>query len=210
MAKKRICSVDCGLTGGVALFIGSDLVKAIDMPITRICIQEALTQLKLDSQGKKQYYKSGANKNKPVTKIRRPAKYKNIIDVHALSLMFVNCDIVVIEQQNPRPKDGAKAAFTTGTNFGRVLAAAEVENKTVEIVAPQTWKAALHITMSKEEKETVGSKLVTKTLKAKAVSLATHLYPKWENSFKTERGALKDGIAEAVLIGHHHIKKGEL
>ena len=89
------------------------------------------------------------------------------------------------------------------------MAAAEVERIKVVIVSPSQWKSEMHITMTKDEKLALHNDkpLITKTLKAKACALAAKLYPK--NNFISDRGALLDGQAEAVLIGHSFVNKQE-
>ena len=204
---KRVISVDPGLSGAIAVFEDCKLIKVIDMPTKTIITKKAIKTLKLDSKGKKQQYKSGPNKGEDIYKIKTPAKTKKILNTHLISLYFLNADIVVIEQQHPRPGGAAMASFTTGINYGRLLAAAEVELKEVVIVSPSQWKTEMHIIMTKDEKLALGNDnpLITKTLKAKACALAAKLYPK--NNFISDRRALLDGQAEAVLIGHNFINK---
>ena len=202
----RIVSVDPGLDGGIAIFDDDKLVVTRSMPTITIITKTAIRTLKLDAKGKKQHYKSGPNKDKPIYTIKTPAKTKKILDVHTILQYFDGANAIVIEQQNPRPGGSAQASFTTGINYGRLLGAAELSrHSTLVIVSPNKWKADLHITMTKDEKLALGNdkKIITLTLKAKAVSLASMLYK--EHVFISDRGKLLDGIAEAVLVGHHYM-----
>ncbi len=198
---NRIISCDSGLSGAISVFENDRLVETIKMPLTKIEIKPAIRILNLDPKGKKQYYKSGPKKNQAITKIKTAAKYKNILNIHEILKYFDGANIIVIEEQNPRPGGSAQSSFTTGINYGRLLASAELSRhaKTV-VVSPNKWKTAMHITMNKDEKLALGGDktLIKHTLKAKACALAEKITG---NSYITKRGAMMHDEAESVLIG---------
>lgn len=200
----RLISVDAGLSGAIAYFIDGVLDHTVKMPIIKIKTKQEVKVLDLDSKGKKQVYKSGSKKGEFKYKIKTPAKYKTILDTTALSMVFANAEIIVIEEQNPRPGNSAMSSFTTGINYGRLLGAAEMSNAFIVTVTPAQWKKTMHITMTKDEKLALDGdkKMITHTLKAKACSLAKSLF---KRDFVTPRGAMMDGEAEAALIGYSYI-----
>ena len=199
MKKRRkamtLLSLDVGLTGGLAFFKDGKLVKTKPMPVLRVCIQEKLEQQDL-KDGKKQIIKSGPNKGKVKMKLRRPAKYKNKLDISTVMSEMMACDYIVIGQQGCQMMNSTKACSTTMFNYGQLIAAAELSQIPYEEVLPQVWKKDMHLTMTKDEKLALkGDKaLITKTLKAKAISQAQHLTGK---KFITPKGAMLDGEAEA-------------
>ena len=202
-------SIDPGKDGGIATFIGTKMKDAISMPTVRVCVKDKLEQLDLDGKGKKQFIKSGPNKGKPKMKLRSPAKHVTKLDMHMIACMMSKSDIVVIEQQSCRPGNGSKQCAETMTNYGRLLGAAEALGKNVYIVSPSKWKTDMHLTMTKDEKKALGgdSKMITDTLKAKAISHAKFLLKEHTELFVTDRGRLLDGVAEAALIGSWFIGK---
>lgn len=198
-----IVSIDPGLDGGIAIFEDGKLIEKHSMPTVKIETQAKLEQLDL-KHGKKQFIKAGPNKGKPKMKLRRAAKSYKDMNMYQVAVLMEKGDVIVIEHQQPRPGNGSAQCAKTMFNYGRLMGLAYLTNVEIEVVRPQLWKADLHITMTKDEKKVCGSaSLVTKTLKAKACSLAKHLYPKEE--FVSPKGKLMDGIAESVLIGHHYI-----
>ena len=204
----KMLAIDSGLTGALALFEDGELQHYFKMPTYQKITKEKLMQFDL-LDGKKQYIKSGPNKGKEKMKVRRPEESTRVLDVQSIIGYMREVDQVVIERQNPRPGNSAGASFTTGINFGKLLACAEWSETPTLLVNPATWKTALHITMDKDEKKALGddSRLIKKTLKAKAVSLAKHLSG---CDFTNSRGTVDHDSAEAALIGYYYfIKKGQ-
>ncbi len=199
----NILAIDSGLSGAVAMFVDGKLTHVDKMPTKQICIQEKLTQLDL-KDGKKQIIKSGPNKGNPKMKVRRPAKYKTELDCKILTGLMFAADMIIIEKQGCQVMNSTKACSTTMFNYGKLIAIAEVSETKYITALPSTWKTAMHITMSKDEKKALGNNSadITRTLKAKAVSLAKRLSGR---NFVSERGRMLDGEAEAYLIGYWFI-----
>ncbi len=205
---KKVYSIDCGLDGALALFDDNQkFVTTLKMPVETIVTKEPYYILD-KKNGKKQFYKSGLKKGEAKYKIKTPGKTKKIIDVQRLIALFAPLkehDTIVIEHQAPRQGNSAQSSFTTGVNYGRVLAAATTSRAKMIIVTPAQWKTDMHISITKEEKIVIGDiKAQKEVLKAKSCSLATHLTGE---SFKTVRGALRHDEAEATIIGFWHINK---
>ena len=200
----KILACDPGMSGAMALFEDGVLQHYFKMPTYDKVTQEKLMQLDL-LNGKKQYIKSGPNKGQEKMKVRRPQKTVKALAIQSIIGYMSEADHVVIELQNPRPGNSAQASFTTGVNFGKLLACAEYSGTRKHLVNPATWKSDLHITMNKDEKKALGddSKLIKSTLKAKSVSLAKHLSG---FDFENDRGTVDHDAAEAVLIGYNYIK----
>ena len=192
-----------GITGSMALFENGKLQHYFKMPTYDRIVKEKLLQFDL-LNGKKQYIKSGPNKGCVKMKVRRPATTKKELAVNAIVGYMREVDHVVIELQNPRPGNSAQASFTTGVNFGKLLACSGVSDTPTTFVTPAAWKTEMHVTMSPDEKKALGndSKLIKETLKAKSVSLARSLSG---FDFVNSRGTVDHDSAEAALIGYYFI-----
>ena len=180
--NMKIASVDIGLSGGISVD-----GKAQSMPIKLIEIKPAVMVLSKDKSGKKQYYKSGPLKGQPKHKIKTPAKYAKELNIPEIHSIFSGCDVVVFESPGTSAGNSAKSSRTTHTNYGKLLACAELANCKIHTVAPNKWKKDL---------ELPADKLPTIEL---AESLSSE-------SFRTERGALLDGQADAYCIGYWYRK----
>ncbi len=201
----KIISIDPGVTGGIATFIDDTLIDTVPMPTYKIEVSPAVTVLAKDDSGKKVMIKSGPNKGTYKTKIKKAAKYKSTIDISELWKHLKDADMTIIEAQNPRPGNSAQASFTTGINFGKLLAVVAWSGSEMILVQPAVWKKNMHITMDKHEKAALSNDkaYITMTLKAKACSKAKKVF---DREFMTKRGAMADGEAEAALIGHWYIE----
>ena len=203
----RLISVDSGINGAIARFNDRDMQEVITMPVTKVETQSKLEQFWLDSAGKKVTVASGPNKGKFKMKLRRAAKYKNMLDVSEIYDMFEWADHIVLEKQQPMIGNAASSSFTIGLNYGRLLALAELSGTPFTEVMPVSWKKAMHITMSKDEKLALGGdkKLITHTLKAKSCALAKKLTGA---NLVTSKGRMLHDEAEAILIGLWYIDNG--
>lgn len=179
-----VIGVDPGKTGGIAIETNSILMPTVD-----ILVKEAIYQFAL-KDGKKQLIKSGKNAGEYKKKIRTPAKYKTELDVKSIFDIFTQGSIVVTELPGNTRGNAAKATATTFTNFGKLLALAELAGCEIVQVPANKWKKDLGVTKDKEQ----------------CVALAEELSGL---SFRTERGALLDGPAEAWLIRHWYINYKE-
>lgn len=179
-----IIGIDIGKDGGMAIH---DV--AIPMPTKEIILKEATYQFAL-KDGKKQEIKSGPNKGEFKKKIRTKAKTARELDVDAIYNLFITDykdgeypNTVVMELPGNSRGNSARSTATTFFNYGKLHALAEVAGCIVETVPANKWKKDLNVSKDKEE----------------CVALAEELSGM---SFRTERGALKDGPAEAWLIQH--------
>lgn len=182
-----IFSVDIGKSGGIAY--GSE---AIDMPTKELTLKPALYQFAL-KDGKKQLIKSGPNAGQYKQKVRTPAKTATELDVAAIYGLFVSDfhdgpNTVVFELPGNSRGNSARSTATTFLNYGKLLAIAELADCTIVTVPANKWKKDLVVTKDKDQ----------------CVTLAETLSGL---SFRTPRGALKDGPAEAWLIGHWYKTK---
>ncbi len=183
----KLIAFDAGLHGAYACFMGTNYEYCESMPTYKIITQEKLLQFDLDDKGKKQVIKSGPNKGNFKTKVRRPEKTKLTLNMEAILEVMSENDVVLIERQNPRPGNSAQSSFTTGINYGKLLACAELSGAKVEIVSPHVWKKIMKLSQDKLESVELAEKLTGKL-------------------FRTERGRLLHDKAEAVLLGYYYIK----
>ena len=193
MKFNTIVSVDPGLAGGLSLFQDNKLVACISMPTVKVETKPARYKLDL-LNGKKQFIKSGSNKGKPKMIQVSAAKYDTHLALKEIEdfFLFSEPENVAIILEAPAMSFGnsASSTATTNQNFGKLLAVAELCNLNIFTVPPNKWKKDLNLTKDKEE----------------CVKYAEQLSGK---SFRTDRGALKDGPAESMLIGHWFITSQE-
>lgn len=189
MKFSTVVSIDIGLAGGLSLFQDNNLITVIDMPIKKIETKPARYKFDL-LNGKKQFIKSGPNKGQAKMIQISAAKYDTVLDLKTIAsfFTFAEPDDVAIILEAPAMSFGnsASSTATTNQNFGKLLAVAELCDLNIFTVPPHKWKKDLNLTKDKE----------------KCVSFAEQLSGK---TFRTTRGALKDGQAESMLIGHWFI-----
>ena len=181
MKFNTIVSVDPGLAGGLSLFQDNNLVACISMHTVKVETKPARYKLDL-LNGKKQFIKSGSNKGKPKMIQVSAAKYDTHLALNEIKdfFSFSEPENVAIILEAPAMSFGnsASSTATTNQNFGKLLAVAELCNLNIFTVHPHKWKKDLNLTKDKEE----------------CVKYAEQLSGK---SFRTDRGALKDGPAES-------------
>ena len=183
MNKQKIFGVDIGLMGGI-----SDGLVHNDMPVIKKEIKSARYVLDLDSKGKKQYYKSGSKKGEVKMKLKTPAKYKTELDLHTINNLFKTANTIVFEKPGISRGNSAASSATTNINYGKLLAVAELCGLNIVTIVPHKWKSDLRLSKSKLESIEMAEKLTGK-------------------SFRTNRGRLIDGPAEAFLIRYWYIQQ---
>jgi len=97
--------------------------------------------------------------------------------------------VAYVEHAQAMPKQGVVSVFNYGVGFGKMLAALEISGVKIVLVRPAVWKKALKLPKEK----------------LAAVEMAERLHP--IGVFRTERGRLLDGKAEAFLIAHYGMLK---
>jgi len=191
----QIISIDPGLSGAIALINTKPKVHTVYasiMPIRRIETKPKREVLDLKN-GKKQYYKTGSKKDQVKMKLKSSAKHKKELNMELILKMFEEADVIVIERQNPRPGNAAASSFTTGINYGKLLAAAELSEKKIEIIAPQVWKKHFELDIGKQERK----KMTPSEYKKMSIQKAYEL-SEWNTSY--------DGIADAICIGYYYFE----
>jgi len=183
-----LLAIDSGINGAIASFSDGKLTQVISMPVVNIEVQSKLEQLDLDTKGKKQFIKSGPNKGKVKMKLRRPAKYKKMLNVGHIYDMFKSADTIVLEKQQPMRGNAASSSFTIGLNYGRLLALVELSGKNKVEVMPAVWKKYMGLGHDKQESVDMAEAL-------ESVKLTT------------DKGRLMHDEAEAILIGNYYLKK---
>ena len=154
------------------------------MPTKQVLVSKEQTVFVRDGS-KKVVYKTGPKAGEFKTKIKKAAKYATELDVMAIGEFFSDgADIIVIENMGTSFGNSARSTRTTAMNFGKLLALAEYSEAEIVIVSPNKWKKDLGLNDDK----------------LKSVEMAEMLNP--EGIFRTPRGALLDGNAEAFLIRH--------
>jgi len=141
-----IYGIDIGLSGGV-----SNGDYDLKMPTYKRLTKKAYMVQKKDAKGKAVVTKSGPNKGQKQMVIKSPAKYRNEIDTPVLYKWLNDADYIVIEAPGNTQGNSARVTKTTMTNFGKVLACAELSNAKVIIVPPSQWKKDLNLSKEKQD-----------------------------------------------------------
>ena len=165
------------MTGGLA-----SEEDAILMPTITVEVKPAHMVQDLKN-GSKQYYKGGPKKGELKMKVKTPAKTRKELDLPTIFEYFSQADTVVFEHPGTSAGNAARATASTNRNYGKLLACAELAKCATITVAPHKWKKDLGLSKDKLD----------------SVKLAESISGM---SFRTPRGALVDGPAEAYLIGH--------
>ena len=193
MKFNTIVSIDPGLAGGLSLFQDNQLVSCISMPTVKVETKPARYKLDL-LNGKKQFIKSGPNKDKPKMIQISAAKYDTTLALNEIKDFFTFSEpekvAIILEAPAMSFGNSASSTATTNQNFGKLLAVAELCNLNIFTVPPHKWKKDLNLTKDKEE----------------CVRYAEQLF---KRSFRTQRNAIIDGQAESALIGHWFINSQE-
>jgi len=181
MKFNTVVSVDPGLSGGLSIFQNGKLLECIEMPIKKVETKPARYKLDL-LNGKKQFIKSGPNKGEAKKVQISAAKYEINLALNNIRTFFtfLEPEKVAIILESPAMSFGnsASSTSTTNQNFGKLLAVAELCGLNIFTVPPHKWKKDLDLTKDKEQ----------------CVKYAEQISGK---SFRTIRGALKDGPAES-------------
>jgi hypothetical protein len=155
-AKPYILGIDPGLSGALAL-LGDDHVEVFDMPTLEV------------TQGKK-------------------GKARRIIDLYTLARWVdVNSGGIKeahIETPMSMPNDGAVQAHKFGFCCGAVQMAVASAFIPMHLVAPNTWKARMALSSSKDDSR----------------AMASRLFPRFAHLFARKKD---DGRAEAVLLARY-------
>jgi hypothetical protein len=181
-------SIDIGLSGSISLWNDKTLIKIINMPITKIETKKA--QYVYKNSNPKIVIKTGANKGERPKKLKSAAKYKTELDMYSI-YRFMNDKKVeygVIEDIGFTVGNSSKTLKTTAFNFGAIVAIFKILKIPHKLIRPHLWKKDLDL--GKDKLETI--------------EFVERLYPEFE--FRTKRGALLDGHADSVAIGHWHIQ----
>jgi hypothetical protein len=187
MKPLIIAGIDIGLSGGISIGPIGFTPTTLSMPTIQIQTKPAIKVLQRDSSGHKQFYKSGPQAGEPKYIIKTPAKYSTELDILAIYHHLLPVDIVVIESQGTSVGNSSRSTRTTAFNAGQLHACALLANCRIYYVAPHKWKSDFNLP---------ADKLPTIEL-AEALS---------HQSFRTSRGALLDGQADAYMIRQHFIQ----
>jgi hypothetical protein len=109
-----------------------------------------------------------------------------------------NNPICIIEKSQAMPKQGVKGVFNYGVGYGKLIAILELSDIPYQEVQPQKWK---------KEFSLINKKGASKKDKRHSVRMAEKLFPEVKGQFKTKRGRLKDGMAEALLMAEYGRRK---
>jgi len=173
---KIVIACDPGLSGGVAT-----VDYSLPMPVYEVVTSPAIEVFRRDDKGKKMYYKSGPMKGLPKYKVKTPAKKKKFIDVVKLMDWFTGAEVIILEDTGTTVGNSAKTTKTTQVNWGKLYACAELSGAEIVVVAAHKWKADLGLPADK-------------------LPTVEFVENYTGRSFRTEKGALKDGEADATAI----------
>jgi crossover junction endodeoxyribonuclease RuvC len=133
--------------------------------------------------------------NNHISAIEMPINAKKEIDVlsiysYLLLYMGSNC-FCCIEKSTAMPKQGVVSMFKYGTTYGKLIAIIEILEISYEEIVPQKWKKEFSLNSDKR----------------RSIITAQKLFPSMKGQFTTERGRIKDGAAEALLLAEYARRK---
>jgi len=123
--------------------------------------------------------------------MRMPLMKDGTLNYREISIIFSSASLIVLEQQfNPHGK-AQKGAFTNASNFGALVALANLNCDNVELIDPKEWKRTFNLLNGVSR-----SPLIPKITKKDSVKKVNQL-------FGLELGLSLDGIADSILIAEH-------
>lgn len=100
-----------------------------------------------------------------------------------------------LEKVNAMPEQGVTSMFSFGQRFGELIGLCVAMQIPIYMIQPKQWQSTLAI----KDKDKL-----TKANRKKAIAQAVSLiYPSAYSVMYTVRGAIKDGVADAIGIAHH-------
>lgn len=103
---------------------------------------------------------------------------------------------VFIEKAQSMPKQGIASAFTYGTGYGGLIAAADIAEVPYTLISPRIWSAKMHLGCDGD------------TPKEKSAQAFLRQFQKWADQLMNRNGKLHDGAVDAALIatyGARHV-----
>lgn len=133
--------------------------------------------------------------NNHISAIEMPINAKKEIDISEIKT-FLNLNITgvcfcCIEKSTAMPKQGVVSMFKYGTTYGKLIAIIEILEISYEEIVPQKWKKEFSLNSDKR----------------RSIITAQKLFPSMKGQFTTERGRIKDGAAEALLLAEYARRK---
>jgi len=119
----------------------------------------------------------------------------NIVEVIKDVYFKYKPDFCLVEEQQTRPFQSARATKTTFVNYGRIIGCLETLGIAFQIVSPNKWQKIIPGLVSSKE----GVKH-----KRQIAEYIGRLYP--QADMYTERGRLIDGRSDALTIAHYGMK----
>ena len=100
-----------------------------------------------------------------------------------------------LEKVGAMPGQGVTSMFSFGQRFGELIGLCVAMQIPIYLIQPKQWQSTLAI----KDKDKL-----TKATRKKAIAQAVSLiYPSAYSVMYTVRGAIKDGVADAIGIAHH-------
>lgn len=127
---------------------------------------------------------------------------KRLYDERALWQIVValkGCDLVLLEQQQPMPKQGVSSTFSIGYGYGLWVMALTAAGVPWSAIRPAAWKKAMRISAAKGK----DANARRKQAKALAIQRAQALFPD-VSLMRTERSRTPSAdMAEALLLASY-------
>ena len=138
-------------------------------------------------------------KKKPVTKkiVHNRLNIPKLFDIIGNDTTDVKKIMVVLEEPQLRFKDSKQSLRTSFREYGKMIGVLEFLGIEYKEVSPIDWKAKVF-------PDNRGKKKDKKRLKTDSVILAGKLYPGLKKQLVGKRKGLKDGRAEALLLGYYY------
>lgn len=152
--------IDPGLDGAIAVLVDGELADVHDMPTWKETLKNGKTKRHVDGP-----------------------TLRDILQQCRAHCERLTNPVIAIEKAQPRPTNGALAAFKSGEGWGTLVTVSQLTGWLVTYVNPQDWRKEIGFTGDKDD----------------ARELAARMWPEMASLFARKKD---DGRAEACLIAH--------
>lgn len=186
-----IIGIDPGATGAIAILNDfGQITHVLDMPSETI-----------KTEIRKKAKKGTINdKGKPVRTVLKIQNKSVLLHKEVFNIIPTGFPIA-LETVTAMPGQGVTSMFGFGSIYGALKMVCEVKGSEVIDVTPQKWQKHFGVIMQKVDKEGMTNGQITKSKKQTIANKVLELYPNAD--IHNNRGTLKDGRADAILIARY-------
>lgn len=190
----KIIGIDPGISGGIAILNEDGSYESLhDIPLITIKEEKRVKTTKADRE------------INPKAKTKKATTTRKELDIKAIHDLIPDNSKIIIEDVSAMPGQGVTSMFTFGKNYGILLSIIALKGAEVHTVRPAKWQKHFGLTMSKNDKEGKTKGEITSIHKQNIADKVLSIYP--EVQIRNERGTLKDGRSDSLMIARYGFEK---